>query len=234
MSAGAASGAVSSTPGATPAKRGTRRFRQQDWLALGLAELTRQGAAGLTIEHLCAMADRTRGSFYHHFADHDAFIRALMGHWRAVHTDAVITAVEAAPPDDRPQSLHTLASHLDHRLDIAVRRLAATHPIAADMVRRVDEARIAFVAALYRAQGRDRPERAETFARLEYALFVGSQVLWPDAEPASLLEIKALFADLVRTADRERLSTGPEASAGDSPRGRTALRPGSGGPWPRR
>lgn len=193
---------MSGAPGPTAAKRSNARFRQQDWLALGLTELTRHGAAGLTVEHLCAVAGRTRGSFYHHFADHDAYIRALMERWKAVHTDAVIAAVEAAPPPDRPQSLHTLASHLDHRIDIAVRRLAAAHPIAADMVRRVDEARIAFVAALYRAQGQDRPERAETFARLEYALFVGFQVLWPDASPASLLDIKALFADLVRTADR--------------------------------
>ena len=148
------------------------------------------------------MADRTRGSFYHHFADHDAFVDALMDCWKAVHTDAVIAAVEAAPPADRTHCLHTLASHLDHRIDIAVRRLAATHPIAADMVRRVDEARISCVAALYRARWRDRPEQAETFARLEYALFVGSQVLWPDALPASLLDIKTLFADLVRKADR--------------------------------
>ena len=184
------------------AKPAGARFRRDDWLALGLAQLTQHGAAGLTVEHLCATADRTRGSFYHHFTDHDAFVRALMERWKAVHTDAVIAGVEAAPAAEQPRSLHSLASQLDHRLDIAVRRLAATHPIAAEMVREVDDARIAFVAALYRAQGRDRPERAETFARLEYALFVGSQVLWPDASPASLLEIKALFADLVRTSER--------------------------------
>lgn len=192
------------TDAATPAatKPAATRIRRDDWLALGLAQLVRHGAAGLTVEHLCAVANRTRGSFYHHFADHDAFVRGLMDRWKAVHTDAVIAGVEAAPPADRPRSLHSLASHLDHRLDIAIRRLAASHPIAADMVRQVDDIRIAFVAALYRAQGRDRPEQAETFARLEYALFVGSQVLWPDAAPASLLEIKALFADLVRSSGR--------------------------------
>ncbi len=178
------------------------RFRREDWLALGLRQLVKDGAAGLTVEQLCAAADRTRGSFYHHFADHDAFVQALMEHWKSIHTDAVIAGVEASPPADRPQSLHALASHLDHRLDVAVRRFAAAHPVAADMVRQVDDARLSFVASLYRSQGRDRPETADTLARLEYALFVGSQVLWPDAPPASLLEIKALFADLLQARDR--------------------------------
>ena len=186
---------------AAAAKPAGVRFRRDDWLALGLRQLTRHGAAGLTVEHLCAAANRTRGSFYHHFADHDAFVQGLMEYWKAIHTDAVIAGVEAAPPADRPRSLHALASHLDHRLDVAVRRFAFAHPIAAEMVRRVDDVRLSFVAALYRSQGQDRPEQAETFARLEYALFVGSQVLWPEASPASLLEIKELFADLVRTSD---------------------------------
>ncbi len=30
----------------------------------------------MTIEALCTAADRTRGSFYHHFQDHGAFVEA--------------------------------------------------------------------------------------------------------------------------------------------------------------
>jgi AcrR family transcriptional regulator len=41
-----------------------------------------EGPAALTIERLTAAARRTRGSFYHRFADRDAFVRALMERWR--------------------------------------------------------------------------------------------------------------------------------------------------------
>ena len=64
------------------------------WLVLGLAQLSAHGPDGLRIEPLCAAAARTRGSFYHHFQDHDAFIAALLDHWRDWITDGVIEMVE--------------------------------------------------------------------------------------------------------------------------------------------
>lgn len=172
-------------------------FHQADWLAVGLRQIVEDGMAGLTIERLCAAARKTRGSFYHHFKDHEAYVRALMQHWRKVQTDDVIAQIEASGDMEVLQhSLHTLANRLDHRLDMAVRRLAASQPIAAETVREADEARLAYLAKLYREASGVPTWQAAALARFDYTLFVGSQVLWPDAEPLSVFEIKALVLKL--------------------------------------
>ena len=163
-----------------------QRFREADWLELGFRQLVDFGAAGLTVERLCEAAGRTRGSFYHHFRDHDAFVRNLMERWKKRHTDDVIAQVErraerTGDANARPQSLHELAVHLDHRLDLAVRLFAQTHPVAAIYLKRVDTERLDYLKRLYRETTTLPSTLADEVAWLEYAAFVGAQVLQPDA-----------------------------------------------------
>jgi AcrR family transcriptional regulator len=63
----------------TPPRR--ERFAKADWITIGLAALRDQGPDALTIERLTATAQRTRGSFYHHFASHENFVRAMADSW---------------------------------------------------------------------------------------------------------------------------------------------------------
>ena len=186
----------------------SKRFRKGDWLALGLAQLVAEGAAGLTVERLCEAARRTRGSFYHHFADHDAFLRDLLARWRTLHTDDVIAAVEAeGDGPNRPQTLHDLAIRLDHKLDLAIRRFAYANPIAAEQVRAVDDTRLGYLTKLYRETAGTTEAEASALARLEYAAFVGAQILWPDADLDRAFPTKELFARVshaVLSAPRRR------------------------------
>ena len=172
------------------------RFRREDWLELGLRQLVEHGRAGLTLERMCEAAGRTRGSFYHHFPDHAAFVAALLDGWRERQTEAVIAAVERAGTE-RLGSLHELASALDHALDTAVRRYAAAEPLARDAVAAVDARRIDFLAELYAAEHELPPARARRVAELEYALFVGMQVLWPERDPEEIVAYKRLMHALV-------------------------------------
>ena len=173
----------------------TGRFRREDWLELGLAQLVAHGRAGLTLERMCEAAGRTRGSFYHHFADHEAFVVALLGRWRERQTEAVVAAVESAG-GERVGSLHEVASALDHALDVAVRRYAAAEPLARDAVAAVDEERLRYVTRLYVEDHGRTPESARRIAEIEYALFVGMQVLWPERDAAELASYKALVGAL--------------------------------------
>ena len=182
--------------GATPTRAPTPRFRRDDWLELGFRELVARGKPGLTLERLCEAAGRTRGSFYHHFADHETFVRALLERWVERQTDAVIALVETRD-GERLSSLHELAGALDHGLDIAIRRFAATEPLAADTVSAVDRERLDFLERLYREDHGLPPARARRLAEIEYALFVGMQTLWPDRKPEEIVSYKALLGALV-------------------------------------
>ena len=55
------------------------RLGRDDWLALGLERLAAEGPRALRLENICAAAGRTRGSFYHHFRDHDELPRRAGG-----------------------------------------------------------------------------------------------------------------------------------------------------------
>ena len=177
------------------------RFSRDDWLVLGLAQLSAHGPDGLRIEPLCAAAARTRGSFYHHFTDHDAFIGALLDHWREWNTDGVIEIVELeAEISGKRGRLNALAAGLDQQMEVAIRRFAATNPQAQEAVAEVDETRIAYLARLNEEELGVDEARARTLAEIEYAAFIGFQHLFPEADEARLIEIGETLERLIAAA----------------------------------
>ena len=174
------------------------RFSRDDWLVLGLAQLSAHGPDGLRIEPLCAAAARTRGSFYHHFNDHDAFIAALLEHWCEWNTDGVIEMVELeAEISGKRGRLNALAAGLDQQMEVAIRRFAATNLQAEMAVAEVDETRIAYLARMNAEELTSDEARARTLAEIEYAAFIGFQHLFPDAEEARLIEIGETLEQLI-------------------------------------
>ena len=166
------------------------RFSRDDWLVLGLAQLSAHGPDGLRIEPMCTAAARTRGSFYHHFEDHDAFITALLDHWREWNTDGVIEMVELeAEISGKRGRLNALAAGLDQQMEVAIRRFAAANRQAAEAVAEVDETRIAYLARMNEEELTSNVDRARQLAEIEYAAFIGFQHLYPEAEEARLIEI---------------------------------------------
>ncbi|MEM9630177.1 MAG: TetR/AcrR family transcriptional regulator [Pseudomonadota bacterium] len=174
-----------------------KRFNKDDWLQLGLTQLARVGAAGLTVEALCKSAERTRGSFYHHFEDHDRFLETLLGAWKQRNTIDVADQILGHELRDRAQMLSDLANHLDQDLERAVRQFAQSNNIARQTVREVDRIRTDFVVELYVEEGLT-PEEAREIAQLEYAAFVGSQIVWPEMTSEQRFKLDRRFATMVR------------------------------------
>lgn len=177
------------------------RLSRDDWLVLGLAQLSAHGPDGLRIEPLCAAAARTRGSFYHHFEDHDAFIAALLDHWREWNTDGVIEMVEfEAEISGKRGRLNALAAGLDQQMEVAIRRFAATNPQASEVVAEVDETRIAYLARMNVEEITSDDARARMLAEIEYAAFIGFQHLFPDSDEARLIEVGEMLETMVANA----------------------------------
>lgn len=175
------------------------RFGREDWLDLGLTLLSRRGPEALTLERLTEAASKTRGSFYHHFADHAAFLAALGARWRETSTEAPIAAVETRSAK-RPEALARRTASIDHALERNLRKLAASEPVVAREIKRVDEARIAYLVRLFRDDLGLPPAEALARARIQHAYFVGAQMVFPDADAAFRLNLqKTLGATLWRT-----------------------------------
>ena len=176
------------------------RFGRDDWITLGLNALAREGAEALTLERLTEAAGKTRGSFYHHFADHGAFLAALGAHWLKHEVDDKVAAIDALRVSGRRrEALARHAAQIDHGLERQLRRLAAHEPAIAEVVAASDERRIAYLVRLFRSElGLDTAE-ATARARIQHCYFVGAQMVFPSATPSFQLTLqKALGAALWR------------------------------------
>jgi len=153
------------------------RFTKEDWLKLGARLLAEEGAAALTIERLTAAARRTRGSFYHHFADRDAFVKAMMERWRSEVIDVWgLRYQQAASPAELRRLMREQPMELDHRFERAARRWAASEPIVGEVVDAVDRARIEGLGC-FLAYVRPDLEDPQSAAFVQYAALVGMQWL---------------------------------------------------------
>jgi len=151
-----------------------------DWLEAGFAVLAGGGPQALTIERLCVLTGRTKGSFYHHFKAMAGFETALLSHWQEANAERVEAGGDG-PAD--------LALGLEQGLESAMRRWAAQSLAARQVVEQVDALRLDYLSGLL-GGGRDR-------ALLEYAAFVGLLEMAPDAQ-----ELERLLA-LQRSALRQ-------------------------------
>lgn len=154
------------------------RFGKKDWLDLGLKALGETGPDGLAIDALTARAKKTRGSFYHHFESMDHFHTALGAHWLKTCTGDIIEKISRHGADDgRTDHLNRLAARLDPETEKGMRALAAGNKTIARLVHEADETRMAFIAQLYAAETGFSEQDAKAMASIEYAAFIGFQVM---------------------------------------------------------
>lgn len=170
------------------------RLDRTGWLDLGLDSLGNQGPQSLSIHRLCKTAGKTTGSFYHHFSDHDAFLSALMEHWAARNTDALIERTsDKGEVVDRLLALNAEATALSARQETGIRRLVSRYPGLQGYLTDIDNKRIDYLHELLtEALPALTPAEARSFAEIEYASFVGAQMLWPDAGP-SVTRARSLY-----------------------------------------
>ena len=190
-------------------KAKTGRFGKEDWLQLGLAQLAAGGPRALRSTELVDAAGKTIGSFYHHFADQNDFFDALVAHWRDTNTVPIMTAVDPiADADQQADRLTDLATRLDERVETGIRLFAHENGTAASAVAAVDALRIGYVAQIYQRRFSISAEEAERLAQLEYAAFVGAQMVFHQHYRALAPSLARLFQEMVgRTNHAEKSDT---------------------------
>jgi AcrR family transcriptional regulator len=175
---------------ATPNRR--VRLLAQDWVLAAVAALAEGDLRGVAVEPLARGLGVTKGSFYHHFGDLDALIRALVGYWEEEGTDRVIERLDAlTDPRERLRELvHVSWERLDHlRAEAALGAAAASGDArVAPVVARVTAKRLAYIERLYRALGHT-PALAKRRALHALATYLGTVAL---AGAGALRDARAL------------------------------------------
>ena len=145
----------------------------KDWLDLGLKALTTHGFTALKAEPLAKAMGVSRGSFYWHFADIDAYRAAILKHWREVAAEQIIADLEEHRGDEPP--LHRLLrrSFGDRlALERAVRSWATLDPVARKAVESIDRRRLGYVESLLEQSGLPQ-DIAQARAQILYWAFLG-------------------------------------------------------------
>jgi AcrR family transcriptional regulator len=163
----------------------------KDWLDQGLKALAQHGVTALKAEPLAKAMGVSRGSFYWHFADVEAFHAAILKHWHEVAVERIIADVEAAAGNDNPLQL-LLRRVFGERLALenAVRSWATVDPAARAAVQAIDRRRLSYVENLLRTAGLS-TEMARARAQILYWAFLGfalSDQALPRARHAALLD----------------------------------------------
>jgi AcrR family transcriptional regulator len=147
----------------------------EDWARAALDALASGGLEALAVEPIARQLGVTKGSFYWHFENRGALLRAALELWEKNETIDVLMRIGGeADPYERIVKLfkHANAGYRSGRLYLAI-AAAEDHPVVAEFVERVSRQRMDYLYECYRALGfADR--QARHWARFAYATFMGN------------------------------------------------------------
>jgi len=142
------------------------RLQKSDWIKAATQILADEGVDGVSVEGLAKRLGVTKGSFYWHFKDRDALLKAVLDAWHQYSTHAIIERLEQLHEKPR-ERLRALL-----RLSVTDRR----NDMAGAIVREVDRDRIGYIRRLHQEIGLDEAQ-AEQRAILMYGYVIGERLI---------------------------------------------------------
>lgn len=156
------------------------RLTREHWLEEGLEILREFAQDKIRILYLCKRLGVTRGSFYHHFKSIDDYVSELLKKWEKENTLMLIqVANKAASAEEQMQVLSDMVASRDKMVEVAIRSWSNYNTTVKEYLSRVDQIRLSYLVNVLEKMGLDKT-KAEQRAKLEYALVVGIQHLFPE------------------------------------------------------
>jgi AcrR family transcriptional regulator len=166
----------------SPKRPDTTSLDQTAWLKAAALAISEEGFSGARILPLSKRLGVTRGSFYWHFEDHAAFVRAFVQRWRDQQIHAVQTFQHKSTDGIKAYEYlldvilkDSGAARKRLKVEFALRDHARTDPFAASAVADVDRARTIFFMPIV-SEIVTSTEEAESFARLLLVQVSGTQL----------------------------------------------------------
>lgn len=151
------------------------RLTRQDWIDAAIELLTEAGVGAVSVERLGTKLGVTRGSFYHHFADREDLLRAMLNYWAQRWSYAVREQIAGLGLDPSTTLFALMKAIRNNRAadyDAPFRAWALHDPLARAVVEQVDQARLRFILSQFEAlgfTGLDAENRARLYLHYEMA-----------------------------------------------------------------
>lgn len=170
------------------------RLTRQDWIDTAIRLLIEAGIGSVSIEQIATHLGVTRGSFYHHFADREELLKAMLDHWAQRWTYDIRDQIASLGLDPSTTLLALMKSIRHNRAadyDAPFRAWALHDPLASHVVEQVDQTRLALIRQQFDALGLselDADNRARLFLHYEMVAPVMFSRPSPEREEALLQE----------------------------------------------
>jgi AcrR family transcriptional regulator len=149
------------------------RLTADDWVRAALDVMVEEGIGGVKIQRLCTRLGVTKGSFYWHFADLDAFLGEVARQWAEDGAQLPGSLDGAEDPEARLLlAMKLFADPRNRNLARAMRDWAQHDERARNAIHKADEAMFEQVKAALAHRGFDDAE-AEVRAKILYYSGVG-------------------------------------------------------------
>jgi AcrR family transcriptional regulator len=148
------------------------------WIREGLRALASGGPDAVRIEPLAKELGVSRGSFYWHFANRDAFLTLMLDTWERVTTGEVAErlASESGDTTAKLRRLFSLTSPSVVQTDLAIRDWARRDEAVAERLRRIDDHRMDHLRTLFAGLSAD-PGEVEARCLLTFSLLIGNHYI---------------------------------------------------------
>lgn len=185
------------------------RTPRHRWIGAGLDALAAGGPDAVQIESLARALGVTKGGFYGYFADRRALLTEVLDTWESRSTGEVVARVEDEGGDAMAKALRaaelTFSAEL-RPIDLAVREWARRDAGVADRLRRVDNARMAYLRALLGPVSADE-EDLEARCFVAFSVAVADHLIAADHGALARADVRAairrqLFTPVGGVADR--------------------------------
>jgi AcrR family transcriptional regulator len=170
----------------------SRRLSVADWIAPALEIMATDGIGGVKIQRLCDALGVTKGSFYWHFKDLDAFLDAIADQWRSGEGTFRSRLDAAVRVDPKGGLSNAVAAFLDRRLgrlERAMRDWSRTDERARAAIKAADKRTFDALVAGFESLGFGRDD-ADVRAKILFYAGVGFGDVGPigdRSEPARQL-----------------------------------------------
>ena len=146
------------------------------WIEAAIAALSEGGIQAIAVEPLAVVLGVTKGSFYWHFENRDALLKAVVARWAQAGTAHIIEQLQRIEdPTARLRALLRVSfDNLNHlRAEAALTAAAnAGHPLIAPTASNVMQQRLTYTQSVYRELGYSATE-ARHMAVVAYSAYLG-------------------------------------------------------------
>jgi AcrR family transcriptional regulator len=171
----------------------TQRLSVDDWIGAALEIMAADGIGGVKIQRLCDQLGVTKGSFYWHFKDLDAFLDSVAERWRdgeGTFRSRLDAAVRTDPKRGLSDAVSAFLDRRVGRLERAMRDWSRTDERARAAIKSADKRIFDALVSGFESLGFDRSE-SDVRAKILFYAGVGFGDVGPigdRSEPARQLE----------------------------------------------